>query len=84
MVGRNQIGVVRKSAEAVEEALSKDGILRMNFESAYQKRRYKEGLKFPGPYCEVALEPSHKNDTALWCELTFWAVEPLHIIGESD
>lgn len=84
MVGGDQIDVVKKSAEAVKETLSKDGILRMNFESAYQKRRYKEGLKFPGPYCEVALEPSHKNDTALWCELTFWAVELLHIIGEID
>ena len=28
----------------------------------------------------VGLEPDHKKDTAIWCELTFWAVEFLHII----
>ena len=80
MVGGNEINVVRKSAEVVKEALAEDGILCLDFESSYQKRRFKEGLKYPGPYTEVALEPSYKKDTAIWCDLTFWAVQLLSII----
>lgn len=80
MVGGDRIDVVRKSADAVRNALSDDGVLRLNFESAYQKRRYRAGLEFPTPYSEIALEPSHKTDTALWCEITFWAVQFLSIV----
>lgn len=80
-VGGNRIDVVRKSAEVVEEALSKEGYLKIDFESSYKKQRYKAGLKYPGPYSEVALEPDHKTDTALWCELTFWGVQFLDIIN---
>ena len=76
----SRIDVVRKSAEIVQEALSKEGYLQIDFDSAYQKQRYKAGLKYPGPYSEVALEPDHKKDTAIWCELTFWAVQFLDII----
>ena len=32
------------------------------------------------PYAEIGLEPDHRKDTAIWCELTFRAVEFLHII----
>lgn len=83
-VGGKEIDVVRKSAEVVKEALAEDGILRLDFESSYQKRRFKESLKYPGPYTEVALEPSYKKDTAIWCDLTFWAVQLLHIIEEKS
>ena len=62
MVGGNERDVVRKSADAIKEALEEDGILRIDFESLYQKRRFKEGLKYPRPYTEVALEPSYKKD----------------------
>lgn len=79
-VGGDRIDVVRKSAEVVEEALSKEGYLKIDFESSYQKQRYKAGLKYPGPYSEAALEPDHKTNTALWCELTFWGVQFLDII----
>ena len=82
MVGGNGIDVVRKSADAVKEALEEDGILRLDFESSYQKRRFKEGLKYPGPYTEVALESDYKKDTAIWCDLTFWAVQLLSIIED--
>lgn len=84
MVGGNEIDVVRKSVDAVKEALAEDGILRLDFESAYQKRRFKEGLKYPAPYTEVALEPDYKKDISIWCDLTFWAVQLLSIIGEKD
>ena len=79
-VGGSKIDVVRKSAEIVKHALEKDGILKIDFESAYQKRRYKAGLKYPGPYSEVALEQEYKTDTAIWCDLTFWAVQFLHLL----
>lgn len=82
MVGGDKIDVVRKSADVVREALAEDGVLRIDFESSYQKRRYKEGLKYPGPYSEVALELDYKKDTAMWCDLTFWAVQLLNIIEE--
>ncbi len=63
-VGGGRIDTVRKSAKIVQEALAGDGCLQIDFESSYQKQRYKKGLKYPGPYSEVALEPDHKKDTA--------------------
>lgn len=84
MVGGDKIDVVRKSADVVREALAEDGVLRIDFESSYQKRRYKEGLKYPEPYSEVALELDYKKDTAMWCDLTFWAVQLLSIIEEKS
>lgn len=81
MIGGDKIDVVRKTADFLEDALSRDGVLRPEFESAYQKRCFKASLEFPTPYGEIALEPSHKTDTALWCELTFWAVQLLSIVG---
>ncbi len=41
-----------------------DGIVRANFESSHQKRRFKEGLNYPAPYAGIALEQEYKNDTA--------------------
>ncbi len=57
-----------------------DGIVCADFESSYQKRRFKEGLNYPAPYAGIALEQEYKNDTAIWCELTFWAVKLLDIV----
>ncbi len=83
MAGGSQIDVVRQSADAVREAIAQDGVLRVRFESPHHKRVFKKALEFPTPYSEIALEPSHKTDTALWCELTFWAVQLLSILGET-
>ena len=83
MIGGDKIDVVSKTADFLRDALSRDGVLRPEFESAYQKRCFKAGLEFPTPYGEIALEPSHKTDTALWCELTFWAVQLLSIVEKS-
>lgn len=82
MAGGSQIDVVRQSADALREAIAKDGILRVDFESPYRKRAFKQGLRFPTPYSEIALEPSYRTDTALWCELTFWAVQLLSILEQ--
>lgn len=82
MVGGKEIEVVQKTVEAVKAALAEDGVLRVKFESPYRKRYFKENMKYPGPYSEIALEPNHRTDTAIWCELTFWAVQLLHLLGE--
>ena len=82
-IGGSRIDAVRKSAEIVQEALARDSYLQIDFENSYKKQRYKAGLKYPGPYSEVALEPHYKKDTAIWCELTFWAVQFLDIIDSS-
>lgn len=80
MVGGDKIDVVKKSLEIIYEEIVKDGILRPRFESAYRKSRFKENLKYPGPYTEIALEQEHRNDIAIWCEVTFWAVKLISIV----
>lgn len=80
-VGGSNIDVVKQTAENILEALDKDGILKVKFESPYQKKCFKQGMLYPTPYAEVGLEPAYKNDTRIWCDLTFWAVQFLHILG---
>ncbi len=82
MVGGDKIDVVRRSADVVKEALEKDGVLRVNFESAYRKKAFKQNMSVPGPYSEISLEVDHKTDTQLWCDLTFWAVQLLSIVEQ--
>ena len=72
--------VVRESAETLLEMLSGDGVLRTTFAPSYEKSRFKDNFRSGHPYAEVGLEPDHKKDTAIWCELTFWAVEFLYIL----
>lgn len=72
--------VVRDSVAVLEEMLSEDGVLRTTFESSYQKSRFKDNFRSAHPYAEIGLEPDHKKDTSIWCELTFWAIQFLHII----
>lgn len=72
--------VVKESVSILKEMLSDDGVLRTTFESSYQKSRFKTNFQCAHPYAEIGLEPDHKKDTAMWCDLTFWAVEFLHII----
>lgn len=81
MVGGEGINVVRATAEHLEEALADDGILRVGFDSAYHKKCFKDGLSQSSPYSEIGLETHHKTDTQIWTELTFWAVQLLHILG---
>ncbi len=82
MVGGTKIDVVKQSADIIKEALANDGILRVEFEGQYQKKRFKDNMKFPGPYSEISLEANHKTDTAVWCELTFWAVQLLSLLDD--
>jgi len=73
-------GVLRESAANVEEALAADGILRIPFESSYFKRRYIDQIKLPTPYGDIGLEESYRSETAIWCNLTFWAVQFLTLV----
>lgn len=72
--------VIRESMTNLEEALSADGILRMSFESSYQKRRFFESARWTGPYTDVFLETDLKQKNALECDLTFWAVQLFHLV----
>jgi hypothetical protein len=61
-VGKNA-DVIRISAEAVEEALSSDGVLRLNYASDKQRRN--SMTKYAYAYGEIGLEPDHRKKTAL-------------------
>lgn len=79
-VGKS-VDVIRQSAVNVREALAADGVLRFSFDSTQQKRKYfpVAGL-YPTPYSDVCLEENYKTDTALECDLTFWAVQFLYLV----
>jgi len=77
-----QIDILRQSADNIEEALQGDGILRLNFEAAAQKKTLTGArYKAVGGYGEVFLEPDYKKKTALDCDLTYWAVQFLSLMN---
>lgn len=76
--------VVQQSVASVMAGLQEDGVLRIAFSSAYRRKQFRDGLGLPTAYSEVGLEPSHRSDTALWCEMTFWAVQLLHLTGHAE
>ncbi len=76
------VDIVRQSVENLKEALAEDGILRYNFSSAYEKKRFLDSLRYPLAYNEVGLEADYKKETSIWCDLTFWAVQFLHLLGQ--
>lgn len=79
-VGENA-DVIRKSVVNVKEAIDKDGILRMNFDQAHNKRYSPRYIEYPTAYVDVRLEADYKDKKALLCDLTYWAVEFLHLVG---
>ena len=76
------VNIIRESAANVKEAIDKDGILRMNFDRPHNKRYSPKYIKYPTAYVDVRLEADYKDKKALLCDLTYWAVEFLHIAGE--
>jgi hypothetical protein len=74
-----QVEVTILSAERLIDDLQPDGILRLAFKSAAEKRKLKACLEYPGPYNDVRLEPDYKTDLSIWCDLTFWAVQFLSL-----
>jgi len=78
-----RVEVLNRSADAVQESLKADGILRLGKTTAYQKRRLIESLTWPTAYGDGGLEPDYRQPDALNVELTFWAVEFLHLIEQA-
>ena len=76
--------VVKRSRKILEEMLDADGVLRTTFDTPYQKKCFKDNLRIAHPYAEIGLEPNHRKDCAIWCELTFWAVQYLYILGAAE
>ena len=78
-----EVGVIRESVANLEEALSGDGILRLNFDLPHNKRYSPKKIEYPTAYVDVRLEPDYKSKNALLCDLTFWAVQFLHLCNSA-
>ncbi len=78
-----KVDIIRQSVTNLNEELSGDGIIKWTFDSAYQKQQFR-AQKWPTAYCDVWLEADHKKGRALECDLTFWAVQLLHILGQAE
>lgn len=74
------VDVIRDSAANIKEAIGKDGILRMDFDRPHNKRHSPLYISYPTAYADVRLEADHKDNMALLCDLTYWAVEFLHLV----
>lgn len=61
-----------------------DGILKMNFGLPHNKRYSPKKIEYPTAYEDVRLEVNYNNKNSLKCDLTFWAVELLHIIDNTS
>lgn len=73
------VDVIRESVANVKEAIDKDGILCMNFDLPHNKRYSPLRISYPTAYVDVSLEADYKNKKAVLCDLTYWAVEFLHL-----
>ncbi len=82
-VGEN-VKIIRESVANVEEALDEAGILRMDFSVPHNKYYSPKKLEYPTPYVDVRLEADYKSKTAVLCDLTFWAVQLLHLVKEFE
>lgn len=82
-VGKN-VCVIRESAANIEEALSRDGILRMDFNVPHNKRYSPKRLEYPTAYTDIRLESDYNSQTALDCDLTFWAVQFLQLVNNRE
>ena len=76
------VDVIRESAANINEAISRDGILRMRFDLPHNKRYSPKNIEYPTPYTDVRLESDYKRKYALECDLTFWAVQFLHLMTQ--
>lgn len=74
-----RVGVIKESIVNVKNAIDGDGILRMNFDLPHNKRYSPKRIEYPTAYIDVRLESDYKRKYALECELTFWAVQFLHL-----
>lgn len=75
----DKVDILKESIANVKQAINEDGILQMNFAVPHNKRYSPKKINYPTAYVDVRLEPDYKSKTALMCDLTFWAVELLHL-----
>ena len=73
------VGVIKDSIANIENAVNRDGILKMKFDIPHNKRYSPKKIEYPTPYIDVRLEEDYKRKYALECDLTFWAVQFLHL-----
>jgi len=52
----------------------------MDLDSPHNKRYSPKNIEYPTAYVDVRLEPDYKRKYALECDLTFWAVQFLHLV----
>ena len=73
-----KVRVLADTAANIEEAIAADGVLRMDYK--------KLGVPYPTAYTDAWLEANLKgrNKTALYCDLTFWAVETLYLLERDE
>lgn len=72
-----RVDVIRESAANIQNAIDSDGILRTKFKRS-------SFSQYPTAYVDVVLETDHKRKHALECDLTFWAVQFLHLVKEIE
>jgi hypothetical protein len=77
-VGEN-VNILSESIANIKQALNGDGILKMNFGVSHNKNYSPKKIEYPTPYVDVRLEPDYQSEISLMCDLTFWAVEFLHL-----
>ncbi len=76
------VEIICESVNNVMEAIDADGILRMRFDLPHNKRYSPKNIEYPTAYVDVRLELNYKRKYALECDLTFWAVQFLHLVKE--
>ena len=78
----DQVAVLRETLENIKEAMVNDGILQMDFGVPHSKRYSPLNIEYPTAYIDVRLEHDYQQKNVLLCDLTFWAVQILHLCGE--
>ena len=74
------VGFISETAVNIQEAMDKDGILRMRFDLPHNKRYSPKNIaEYPTAYADVRLEADYKKKNAFECDVTFWAVQFLHL-----
>ncbi len=76
----DRVEIIGQSVQAIREAIDEDGILRMNIKALHNKRYSPKYIEYNSAYSDVRLEADYKNKNALDCDLTYWAVEFLHLV----
>jgi len=76
-----RVDIIHESVANIENSIDADGVLRMRFDLPHNKRYSPKSIEYPTAYVDVRLEPDYKKKTALDCDLTFWAVQFLTLVG---